>query len=191
MVQLQEPTPGGSPARKAGFRTIADIGKERMRRVIKKMKKEARGKLDLKDRDQPEDLGFRVFKLAESHFRRWSGTEEKDPKEWAKQMELFVDPLLPGWEIQNIIHEVALREGFSLTSRIEKLPVKRVKTNTIYRVTDSDREQSFLICLDNKLKATTLKSLGLGKDNIFICRDVALTDELAANLALQCRLKTI
>jgi adenine-specific DNA-methyltransferase len=31
----------------------------------------------------------------------------------------------------------------------------------------------------------------LGKDDLFICRDIALDDELAANLALQCRLKTI
>ena len=29
------------------------------------------------------------------------------------------------------------------------------------------------------------------KKDLFICRDTALTDELAANLALQCRLKTL
>ena len=214
MVQLPEPTADESTARKAGFATVADIGKERIRRVIKRMKKEAKGKLDFKDRDHPEDLGFRVFKLAESHFRRWSGTEEKDPGEWAQQMELFVDPLLPGWDPCNVIHEVALREGYSLTSRIEQLtaltpgpspargrgeksltpgpsPKKGRGENVVYRVTDDDRGRSFLICLDDKLKAATPKALGLGKDDIFICRDVALSDELAANLALQCRLKTI
>lgn len=30
-----------------------------------------------------------------------------------------------------------------------------------------------------------------GKNDLFICRDKAMTDEFAANLALQCRLKTI
>lgn len=33
--------------------------------------------------------------------------------------------------------------------------------------------------------------MALGQDDLFICRDVALSDELAANLALQCRLKTL
>lgn len=155
------------------------------------MTKEAKGKLDLKDRDQPEDLGFRVFKLAESHMRRWTGTEGRDPKEWTEQMELFIDPLLPGWQAINVIQEVALREGYSLAARIEQLPAKEVKTNTVYRVSDGGREQSFLICLDKELKAATPKALGLKKDDIFVCRDVALTDELAANIALQCRLKTI
>jgi len=36
-----------------------------------------------------------------------------------------------------------------------------------------------------------VKKLGLSKDELFVCRDVALDDEAAANLALQCRLKTI
>ncbi len=34
-------------------------------------------------------------------------------------------------------------------------------------------------------------TLRLSADDFFVCRDVALTDALAANLALQCRLKTI
>ncbi len=194
-VQLPEPvnknTNTGKNAAAAGLDSIAEIGKERIRRVIKQMTKEAKGKLDLKDRDQPEDLGFRVFKLAESHMRRWTGTEGRDPKEWTEQMELFIDPLLPGWQAINVIQEVALREGYSLAARIEQLPAKEVKTNTVYRVSDGGREQSFLICLDKELKAATPKALGLKKDDIFVCRDVALTDELAANIALQCRLKTI
>ena len=56
---------------------------------------------------------------------------------------------------------------------------------------DPDKGQSFRICLDDELKEATVRALALGKDDLFICRDVALTDKLAANLALQCRLKTI
>ncbi len=58
-------------------------------------------------------------------------------------------------------------------------------------MTDPDTGQSFRICLDEVLKPAALRALGLGKDDLFICRDKAMTDELAANLALQCRLKTI
>jgi adenine-specific DNA-methyltransferase len=189
MVQFPEPTADESAARKVGYETIADIGKERIRRVIKKLDADKKGKLDLKDRGTPEEPGFRVFKLAESNYRPWKGVEKKDGQAYAETMEMFADPLLPGWKPVNVLYEVALKEGYSLTSKIEK--VAGIKDNTVWCVTDPDKGQSFRICLDDKLKAATLKVLALKKDDLFICRDSALTDEQAANLALQCNLKTI
>ena len=200
-IQLPEQTEPGSRAKQLGFETIADIGKERIRRVIAKMKCERKGELDLQTRETPEDLGFRVFKLEESHFRRWTGTAEKDPGELAEQMELFNDPLLPGWKPEDLLWEIILKEGLSLTSRIEPVapavsaakPRRDAKSalNTVWRVTDDDKNQTLLICLDDKLNPETFRALDLDRETRFICRDAALTDELAANLALQCRLKTI
>ena len=201
MVQLPEPT---SDKR---LTTIAEIGKERIRRVIKKLKDESKGKLDLKDRETPEDLGFRVFKLAESNYRSWKGVENKDDAAYAETMQLFTDPLVPGWKPMNVIYEAALKEGYGLTSTIEQAypPIapknkdekesaqsaKSADKNVVYLVTDADKGQSFRISLDDRLKAATVKALALKKDDLFICRDAALTDEQAANLALQCNLKTI
>jgi adenine-specific DNA-methyltransferase len=195
MVQIPEPT------MRDDFSTIADIGKERIRRVIAKMKSERAGELDLQTRETPEDLGFRVFKLEESHFRRWTGTAEKDPGELAEQMELFNDPLLPGWTPEDVLWEITLKEGLSLTSRIEPVvpaisaakPRRDAKSalNTVWRITDDDKNQSLLVCLDDKLNPETFRALDLDRETRFICRNAALTDELAANLALQCRLKTI
>ena len=182
-VQLPEPT-----GRK-DYPTIADIGKERIRRAIKNLKDEAKGNLDLKDHQTLEDLGFRVFKLAESNYRVWQGVKKKDGEAYADTMEMFADPLLPGWKPTNVLYEVALKEGYGLTSKIEK--VAGIKDNTVWCVADPDKGQSFRICLDDKLKPATLKALALKKDDLFICRDSALTDEQAANLALQCALKTI
>lgn len=190
VVQLPEPTPESSVARSKGFSTIADIAKERMRRVVKRINEEKDGKLDLRGQGLRQDLGFRTFNLAESHYRRWSGIEEHDAEALASEMELFAkDPLIPGWKPEPVIWEVAIKEGYGLTSRIEKLG--KLESNTVYRVTDAEREQSFLICLDDTVSARTAKALQLAKDDLFICRDAALTDDLAANLALQCRLKTI
>lgn len=56
-VQLPEPTPANSEARSAGYATIADIGKERIRRAAKKIM-EAHP-----DQAAELDLGFKVFKL--------------------------------------------------------------------------------------------------------------------------------
>lgn len=188
-VQLPEPTPEDSTARKAGLKTIADIGKERIRRVIKKLTKEKDGKLPLKSREAPEDLGFRVFKLAMSSYKVWTGVEERDTQSYFKTMDGFTDPLVPGWKPETLIWEVAVKEGYGLNSKMEL--VSGLKGNHVHRVTDQDKQQSFRICLDSSLKKESLKALGLGKEDLFICRDAALDDELAANLALQCRLKTI
>ncbi len=192
-VQLPEPvntkTKTGEAAFSMGLKTIAEIGKERIRRVIAKMKKERSGELPLKERGMPEDLGFKVFKLAESHYKPWSGVDEKNPTAYAKTMSLFTDPLVPGWMPEDVIWEVAVKEGFGLTSRIEE--VKEAKGLDVHRVTDPDKDQSFLICLENKINLSSLKPLDLKKDTLFICRDAALDDETAANLALQCRLRTI
>lgn len=183
MVQLPEPTG------RDDYATIADIGKERIRRVIARMREEDAGKLDLSTRETPEDLGFRVYRLAPSHYRPWEGVEGETPEEYAGQMALFTDPLRPGWTAAGLLWEVALREGYGLDARVE--PVDAVATNAVYRVTDPDREQNFLICLDDRLHADTPAALGLGRDDVFVCRDAALDDALAANLALQCRLKTV
>jgi len=189
MVQLPELTPEDSRARKAGYDTIAQIGKERIRRVVAKMGKEAKGKMDLNNGETPEDLGFKIFKLAESNYRPWKGAEEKDPEAYAKQMELYLDPLVEGWNEKNVIYELALKEGYSLNSRIEK--VVETTENKIWKVTDDEKEQSFFACLDDNLKEESFKSLALNTDSLFVCRDKALNDELAANLALQCNLKVI
>jgi len=189
MVQLPEPTLKETEAHEAGYRTIDDIGKERIRRVIAQMQREQEGQLPLDTRETPEDLGFKVFKLAASNYQLWRGVDEDTPDAYAEQMELFTDPLVDGWTAENVVYEVALKEGYGLNCRIE--PVSSVTGNTIYRVTDPDKEQSFTICLDNAISLDNLSALNLGKGDPFICRDVALDDEAAANLALQCRLKTI
>jgi len=54
-----------------------------------------------------------------------------------------------------------------------------------------DKGQTFRLCLDDKVKLSGLKQLGLKRDDVFVCQDTALDDEKAANLALQFRLKTV
>ena len=58
-----------------------------------------------------------------------------------------------------MIWEVALREGYSLTSRVEKL--EKTGENTFWRVTDSDRDQFFYICLDASLTLAAVAPLKL------------------------------
>lgn len=62
MVQLQEDCDESTPAFKQGYRTICDIGKERIRRAGIELKKSM-------PEDESIDVGFRVLKLDESNMR--------------------------------------------------------------------------------------------------------------------------
>ncbi len=183
MVQLPEPTTDKD------FPTISDIGKERIRRVIKRMQQENAGKVEDPKRDKLESLGFRVFKMTASNYTSWQGMQTDDADTYTTQLELLNDPLREGWTLEGVIWEVAIKEGYGLNSFIRQ--VSGIEGNSVYRVTDADKEQSFLICLDSEIILAKLKPLALTVNDLFICRDVALNDETAANLALQCRLKTI
>jgi len=205
LVQIPEPL-----ARKENsVSTVADLGKSRIQNATTQLKQESRDEDLFANGEKPEDLGFRVFKLDESNYRQWRGVEERDAGKYAEEMELFTDPLVPGWEPEDVVWEVALKEGYSLSSRVEHLgdlpkasdakpsssrqPYRRARNlfSLLFRVTEEDKGQSFLIALDDDLTQEMITSLELGKDDLFICRDAALTDEQAANVALQCRLKTI
>lgn len=198
MVQLPEPTGNKQ------FPTIAEIGKERIRRVVARMKgvgadgrPPAQAQLPLDARPVPEDLGFKVFKLAPSNYRQWDVAAihelpQQSPAAFAHQAELFSDPLVQGWRPENVLYEVALKEGYGLNVIVEPVGVDlRVRPETIFHVADPDKGQLFYLTLAGKIALEDLRPLDLKKDDLFICRDSALDDEAAANLALQCRLKTI
>lgn len=81
-VQLPEETPEGSEARKAGYATIPEIGKERIRRAGKKIKEES----PLTTQDL--DTGFRVFRIDSGNYKDVT----MQPNEYDQQMlDLFVD----------------------------------------------------------------------------------------------------
>jgi len=119
-------------------------------------------------------------------------------------LERAIDALREGWREEDVLYEVALKEGYPLDSVIAR--VTGLATNTVFRIAarrearlesaptgelSASEGQRFYVCLDAALVQGDIQRLRLSKDSVFICRDVALTDTLAANLALQCRLKTI
>src|SRR5581483_387532 len=114
-------------------------GKERIRRVIRKLADAEQGTLPLSTRATPEDLGFRVFKLASPNVRQWHRFTTSSGETYVQALADFDAPLDSAAQNLNTIWEVALREGYSLTSHIERVPA--VTRQTIYRVTDPDKDQ--------------------------------------------------
>ena len=110
-VQLAELCEEKSEALKAGYKTIADIAKERIRRVSKKIEEE-NPKYD-------GDIGFKVLKLSDSNFKQWQQIKGKDEKALEEQMKLFVDPVSKNATIENMMYELLLKSGKDLNSKIE------------------------------------------------------------------------
>ena len=123
LVQLPELCEESSEAFKAGYKTIADIGKERIRRVIKKIEKEKAAKPDLFD-DGKLDLGFKVFKLSNSNFKIWRGSEITEENLEA-QLQFFIDPVKENHSVDdssnsNMLYELMLKAGYMLTDKVER-----------------------------------------------------------------------
>jgi adenine-specific DNA-methyltransferase len=184
-ILVQLPEPSGTE----GVPDIAEIAKERIRRVISKMRKNVSEQLTLNGNGVKEDLGFKVFRLDSPNIQQWKSDAESDPDAYAQELALFNDPLVASWKPENVMWEVALREGFSLNTRSTARALEN--GNKVYDVFDPDTGQKFIICLDDQIGADFSKTCELTLDTLFICRDIALDDSAAANLALQCRLKTI
>lgn len=127
-VQMPEPCEEKSEAYKAGYNTIADIAKERIRRVGKKIQSEIaeenrknKEKLDF-DQSREEvklDTGFKVFKLFESNFKQWRQPRHHNAEELKEQLKLFIDPVAENAVVENMVYELLLKSGKDLNSQTE------------------------------------------------------------------------
>ena len=181
-VQLAEPcdesTASGKNALNAGFKTIADIGKERIRRAGKKIKEENKGKLDFDGKKL--DLGFKVFRLEESNFKQWR-ENVKTGEELKEQMRMFVDNVKKGAASDDMLFEIILKNSrFDLNAKIEK----ETFDGADYYVLADGLE---IICLAEKITKKLVEKILKDKPERFTCLDIAFknNDQLKTNTALQ------
>jgi adenine-specific DNA-methyltransferase len=184
-VQLPESVATKSQAFKAGYKNIADIAKERIRRVIN----------GYGENPKPIDTGFKVFKLVESNYpeNNFALDPEKSPEENQREFVSYLHKvkqkkLFDKADDMGLVYENIVKEGLSLNSKVEKISIGK---NSMYQVIDGD--QKLLACLEGNLASETVKELTdkAHKDRIFICLESSLDDTTAANLALNLDLKTI
>lgn len=126
MVQLPEETPEDSEARKAGYNTIPEIAKERIRRAGKKIKEKS------PLTTQNLDTGFRVFRLADSNFEE----VKKAPVEYNQsQLDLFLNNIKSDRTDLDLLFGAMLSWGVQLS-----LPMasEEVDGKMIYTVNEGD-----------------------------------------------------
>jgi adenine-specific DNA-methyltransferase len=186
MVQLPEPTPSGSVARELGYKTISSIGIERIKRVIKVVNKNEKGKNKLFD---GLDFGFKCFKLNISNYAEWQDISGKDTTQLELSFEKAKTPLIDGWKPENLLIEILLMQGFPLDCRIRNL--SEFKKNDFKEISSEFCQHRLYICLDIKIHIDTIAALHLHPEDIVVCLDNALSDEAKITLADQCNLKVI
>ena len=196
MVQLPHFCGNDSEATKAGYDTICEIGKERIRRAGKKILeefKEKNGSVAVKNQ---LDIGFKVYRLDKSNFITYTPTTGKDDSAVSAlfaELEKNTTPLIDGWKAENVLTEIILKQGFALDCECKK--EESFSRNTVYRIKDSDgpakRSTTLYVCLDNIINPETIESLKLGEKEKFICLDSAIDDTNYARLCDKGRIETI
>jgi adenine-specific DNA-methyltransferase len=169
LVQLPEPT------ERTDYPTIADVCKERIRRVIKKLKNENAGKLRV-ERDPRVDCGFRGFKLAESNFTTWDAQVAHNESALEKQLELHIDHVRDKRTDDDILYELLLKSGFPLTTLVEK---NMLAGKTVYSIAGG----ALMICLDKSLTLDLIRAIADRKPERVVLLDegFAGNDQLKAN----------
>jgi len=209
-VQLPEETAEDSEARKAGFKTIADISRERIRRasdsiredVISKKVPSRRGLQEVyghSDREIGEmesdavgdlDFGFKSLVLAQSNYRQWQMlTADNTEQDVIDQAKLFAEkPLVDGYDEQSLVYEVLLKEGFDLNAHVAQETIGDIK---LWRITSG--EKVLIVTFAPHLTQDQAQSLGLKKEDpqTLVCLDSALDDTTKVNIARNLNLKVI
>lgn len=179
-VQIPEPNDKETKAFKAGYNTIADLSKERIKRaakhIVKKSKsKEASGEINFnldKEQNLKLDLGFKVFKLSKSNFKIWDSTLEKEPEVIQAKLFEHIQHISPEAEQEAILYELLLKSGFQLTTPIEKLSLAG---KTVFSIA----EGQLLICLEKELTHDCIKAMAEMQPTRVICLDEGFKGENA------------
>ncbi len=164
LVQLPEPVKEESNAAKAGFSTIAEIGKERIRSVIKNAQESLIGQLDLEQKDSV-DFGFRVFKLDRSNFKIWENQiDSANADQLGRQLYLHIDCRHSATAPDDIIHEILLKAGFPLSTKVEMITLAGSEVFSI-------ECGALLICLEENITYDLIDALANANPSQIICLD--------------------
>ena len=163
MVQLPEPTLADSEANKAGYKNICEIGKERIRRVGKKIKENS----PLTTQDL--DTGFRVLKLDSSNMNDVYYT----PAEFNEQ-KLFDDNIKPDRTEEDLLFQTMIELGIELSAKIEK---HSIAGKAVWSVSDG----YLMACFDEEVNETTITEIARQHPYYFVMRDSSLANDQVAD----------
>lgn len=172
MVQLPEKCDEKSEAYKAGYKTICEIGKERIRRAGKKIREENADNSSLLTPNSSLDTGFRVLKCDTSNMK----DVYYNPAEYEVNMfSRLEDNIKEDRTPEDLLFQVMLDLGVLLSSKIEETTIAGKKVFNV--------EDNYLIaCFDSDVSEETIKAIAKQKPYYFVMRDSSMaSDSVATN----------
>lgn len=177
LVQLPEPLDSTNPEQKTAAdycvsigkkKTIAELTKERVRRVLSESSASGIG-----------DLGFKVFKLDSSNIRSW----EPNPDDLEKSLLDSEEHIKDGRSEDDILYELLLKLGLDLAVPIENKEIEG-------KVVHSIGAGTLLVCLSESIAREEVEPLAMGMiawhgeqspagDTTVVFRDSAFADDVA------------
>ncbi len=173
MVQLPELCNEQSEAFKAGYKTIAEISKERIRRAGKKIKDEKEqtttGQGVLQYAPTIIDTGFRVLKIDSSNMAEVYYTPDA-----VKQEELFnaVDNIKPDRTPEDLLFQILLDLSIDLSLPIRK---ELIQGKTVFFVNQPPYD--LIACFDTGVSEELVKELATHKPLRVVFRDTGFTTD--------------
>ena len=164
MVQLPEETDEKSEAYKAGYKTICEIGKERIRRAGKKIKE------DSPLTTQDLDTGFRVLKCDTSNMKEvYYNPAEYEASLFSRLEDNIKEDRTP----EDLLFQVMLDLGVLLSGKIEETTIAGKKVFNV--------EDNYLIaCFDSDVTEETIKAIAKQKPYYFVMRDSSMANDSVA-----------
>ena len=157
MVQLPEETAEDSEAFKAGYKTICEIGKERIRRAGSKIKSETGADID---------YGFRVLKLDDTNMQDVYYT----PAETDQQMLLgFESNIKPDRTDLDLLFSCLLDWGLPLSMPYSSEQIEGV---TVHTYNDGD----LIACFDKAIPESAIKTIAKRQPLRVVFRDDSFAD---------------
>jgi adenine-specific DNA-methyltransferase len=172
MIQLPELCDEKSEAFKAGYKTIAEISKERIRRAAAKIKEE-----------NPEyngDLGFKVFKLDSTNIKLW----EVDFDMTERTLEDFISNIKTDRREEDVLYEILLKYGLDLTLPITEHVIAGQKVFDIGM-------GALIICLADAISLEVVEGIAKLKDELgpeimrVVFKDSGFKDDVVKTNAVQ------
>lgn len=175
IVQLPELTEKGSKAYEAGFRTIAEIGRSRLKKASEQFAEPDGGTLLLEEK-HARDLGFRSFALDRSNFKVWDGDATADADGLGDQIEMHIDHLSDASTAEDVLYELLLKAGFPLTTKVKTI---KLADKEVFSIEDG----AMLICLEKEITPELIDALAEANPLQVICLDEGFkgNDQLKAN----------
>jgi adenine-specific DNA-methyltransferase len=171
LVQLPELCNEKSEAYKAGYRTICDIGEERIRRAgatIKAEVEEANKQLKIGEDPKPvPDIGFRVFRVDSSNFR---DTYREPGEVEQSQLDLYVDNLKEDRTAEDLLFQVLPKFRIPYSAKIEE---REVCGKRVFDVEDGQ----LVACFDEEVGADAIESIAKERPLYAVFRDSSLADD--------------